>query len=91
MDFIRITPEGDFVQNRDFEELSNTTQISYIVTGTLVKHQGGYLVNARMIGLKSKVVVASAQSLIPDKIANALMSSQKDQTGQAPKVSLVQG
>jgi len=91
MDFIRITPEGDFVQNRDFEELSNTTQISYIVTGTLVKHQGGYLVNARMIGLKSKVVVASAQSLIPDKIANALMSSQNDQTGQAPKVSLVQG
>lgn len=76
MDYIMVTPEGDFAQSRDFEELSNVTQISYIVTGTLVKHQRGYLVNARMISLKSKVVVASAQRLIPESIANALMSSK---------------
>jgi TolB-like protein len=94
--YIRITPDGDFAQSRDYLELSENTQITYILTGTLVKHQGGYLVNARMVGMKSRIVVASAQSLIPYKVADALLSSQNDdlvpiKTEQAPNISLVQG
>jgi TolB-like protein len=95
--WLMVTPGGDFAQSRDYQELSSETQISYVVTGTLVKHQGGILVNARMVDMKSKVVVASAQSLIPNEVADALTGSHNNGSPQiqtesaAPAVSLVQG
>jgi len=90
---LRVTPEGDFVSSRDYNDLSGNIPIRYIVKGNLVKHQGGYLVNARVVGLSSKAVVASAQSFIPAHVAKALLSSQpvsvsEEETSLVP---LVQG
>ncbi|WP_057832188.1 FlgO family outer membrane protein [Colwellia sp. TT2012] len=92
-DSLRITQEGDFISSRDFNDLTATIPIRYIVTGNLVKHQGGYLVNARVVGLTSKVVVASAQSFIPAHVAKAILSSKPiSSSEQAPsRVPLVQG
>lgn len=73
--FIRITETGDFVLSRDFLDLKNSTTIQYVLTGTMTKHQGGYIVNARMVGMQSNVVVASAQSFIPYYIVEALLPS----------------
>ncbi len=92
-DSLRITQEGDFISSRDFNDLTADIPIRYIVTGNLVKHQGGYLVNARVVGISSKAVVASAQSFIPAHVAKALLSSEpasdsEQKTGQVP---LVQG
>ncbi len=92
-DSLRVTQQGDFISSRDFNELNANIPIRYIVTGNLVKHQGGYLVNARVVGLSSKAVVASAQSFIPAHVAKALLSSKpvtvsEDETGLVP---LVQG
>ena len=70
--YITVTESGDFVLSRDFLDLKNATPIQYVLTGTMTKHQGGYLVNARMLGMQSNVVVASAQSFIPYYIADAL-------------------
>jgi len=85
-DFIRVTPQGDFILTRDFLELKPGLPIRYILLGTLVKHKYGYLVNARIVGLKSKAVVASAQSFIPENIVSSLISSE-----QSSGVSLLQG
>lgn len=92
-DSLRITQQGDFISSRDFNDLTADIPIRYIVTGNLVKHQGGYLVNARVVGISSKAVVASAQSFIPAHVAKALLSSKpvstlEQKTGQVP---LVQG
>lgn len=73
--YITVTEEGDFVLSRDFLDLKNATPIQYVLTGTMTKHQGGYLVNARMLGMQSNVIVASAQSFIPYYIADALLPS----------------
>ncbi len=73
--FIRVTDTGDFVLSRDFLDLKNSTPIQYVLTGTLTKHQGGYIVNARMLGMQSNVIVASAQSFIPFYIVDALLPS----------------
>lgn len=73
MDFIRVTDNGDFIFSRDFLELQSAVPIQYILTGTLAKHRGGYLVNARIIGLLSKAVVASAQGFIPNRVADGLI------------------
>lgn len=73
--YIRVTEMGDFVLSRDFLDLKNNTPIQYVLTGTMTKHQGGFIVNARMLGMQSNVVVASAQSFIPFYIVDALLPS----------------
>jgi len=63
--FFRVTSEGDFVFSRDWKELPDNQIIDYVVTGTLLEQKDGFIVNARMIGMISHVVVASAQTFIP--------------------------
>jgi TolB-like protein len=87
-EYIRVTPQGDFLLSRDFLELKNKLPMDYILTGTLTKHQGGYLVNARILGLKSKAVVATAQTLIPFYVVDALLPSEKN---MLDGVHLIQG
>lgn len=74
-DFIRVSPDGDFILSKDYLELSGELPIKYALTGTLVKHLAGYMVNARVIGLQSKAVVASAQGFLPSNVINSLISS----------------
>jgi len=62
---IRVTKEGDYVFSRDWKELPERQIIDYIVAGTMMEQENGILVNARMIGIQSRVVVATAQSFIP--------------------------
>ncbi|NRD71812.1 hypothetical protein HQQ94_00785 [Shewanella sp. VB17] len=92
-DSLSITQEGDFISSRGFNDLTAEIPIKYIVTGNLVKHQGGYLVNARIVGISSKAVVASAQSFIPAHVAKALLSSKPVSSSEqgVKKVPLVQG
>lgn len=76
-DYMRVTPKGDFVFSRDYLELNEEQNFQYVLAGTLVNHQGGVLVNARIIGLMSKAVVGSAQGFIPQTVVDALGSSYR--------------
>ncbi len=62
---IRVTKDGDYVFSRDWKELPERQIIDYIVAGTMMEQEDGILINARMIGIQSHVVVATAQSFIP--------------------------
>lgn len=79
-DYIRITEGGDFVLTRDYLELSSSLPIEYVLTGTMAKHQGGVLVNARILGIQSRAVVASAQMFVPFYVVDALIPSDGSQT-----------
>lgn len=73
---IRVTKEGDYAFTRDWKELPDRQIIDYVVSGTMIERDGGVMVNARMIGMQSRVVVASSQSFIPawvigDRLNNA--------------------
>ncbi|MCG7567701.1 FlgO family outer membrane protein [Pseudoalteromonas sp. CnMc7-15] len=74
-DYIRVTPDGDFAYSRDFLELQQDHPMRLVLAGTLVKHQGGVLVNARIVSVNSKMVIASSQGLIPNDVVNALLSN----------------
>ena len=74
-DYVRVSPTGDFILSKDYLELTGELPIKYVVAGTLVKHLAGYMVNARIIGLQSKAVVASAQGFLPASVINSLISS----------------
>jgi TolB-like protein len=76
-DYMRVTPSGDFVFSRDYLELNQDQNFNYVLAGTLVSHQGGVLVNARIIGLASKAVVGTAQGFIPQSVVDALNSSYR--------------
>ncbi|MBQ4831894.1 hypothetical protein J8L70_01435 [Pseudoalteromonas sp. MMG010] len=76
-DYMRVTPTGDFVFSRDYLELSEVQKFNYVLAGTLVNHQGGVLVNARIVGLNSKAVVGSAQGFIPQSVVDALDNSYR--------------
>ncbi|WP_404338775.1 FlgO family outer membrane protein [Pseudoalteromonas mariniglutinosa] len=76
-DFMRVTPTGDYVFSRDYLELSQDQNFNYVLAGTLVNHQGGVLVNARIIGISSKAVVGSAQGFIPQSVVDALDSNYR--------------
>lgn len=91
-DYIRVTPDGDFILSKDYLELKDGLPIRYVIAGTLVKHQEGFLVNARILGVESKAVVASAQHYIPANVSKALLASiVKPKEEVKPTVSLVQG
>lgn len=91
-DYIRVTEGGDFVLSRDYIELETDLPIEYVLTGTMAKHQGGVLVNARILGIDSRNVVASAQMLIPFYVVDALIPSDGVGQGEAgDKVRLSKG
>lgn len=75
-DYIRVTETGDFLLSRDFLELKHKVPMQYILTGTMTKHQGGFLVNARILGLETKAVVATSQMLVPFYVVDALLPTQ---------------
>ncbi|MDU0354657.1 FlgO family outer membrane protein [Paraglaciecola aquimarina] len=80
--YIRVTEQGDFAFSKDYQDFSGDMPARYIVSGTMLRNADGYLVNARIIGIKSQAVVASAQSLIPYHIADPIiqMASQSTAT-----------
>lgn len=91
-EYIRITEDGDFVLSRDYLELSSSLPIEYVLTGTMTKHQGGVLVNARILGMQSRAVVASAQMLVPFYVVDALIPSDgSEQNGMRDGVKLSRG
>ena len=47
-----------------------------VLGGTLVRHQNGVLVNARMINVNDKKVLATAQTFIPQNVVQALKATQ---------------
>jgi TolB-like protein len=76
-DYIRVTPGGDFALSRDYLELNGDLPIEYILTGTLVEHKDGFLVNTKMVGLLSKAIVGTAQGFIPKSYIKSLRSRNK--------------
>jgi TolB-like protein len=75
-DYVSVTASGDFVLSRNFLELKSEMTADYVLLGTLTKQQGGVLVNARVVGMKTKAVVATAQGFLPPEIANSLLNNK---------------
>ncbi|PSW07702.1 FlgO family outer membrane protein [Photobacterium lipolyticum] len=75
---IKVTPDGDFSISRNWKELAAQQPVDYVLTGTMLRQGAGVLVNARIIGMRSRVVIASAQGFLPaDRIGRDLDSLNK--------------
>ncbi|WP_087021598.1 FlgO family outer membrane protein [Thaumasiovibrio subtropicus] len=75
---IRVTETGDFAVSRNWEDLAGEQLVDYVLTGTMLRQGGGVLVNARIIGMRSRVVIASAQGFLPaDRIGRDIDNLNK--------------
>lgn len=78
MGFIRVTEKGDvFFHSNDYTELSQKIPATNIIAGTLTRHQGGYLINARIISMESMAMVSSAQAFVPYDVVEAVLLEEK--------------
>ncbi|MDN3682088.1 FlgO family outer membrane protein [Vibrio tapetis subsp. quintayensis] len=81
---IRVTHEGDFAFSRDWKELAEEQDVKYVLTGTMLRQDGGVLINARVVGMQTRIVVATAQGFLPeDRIGRDLetLNSIRTQDG----------
>lgn len=76
--YIRITEQGDFAFSKDYQDFGGEMPARYIVGGTMLKHTDGYLINARIVGMKSQAVVASAQMFIPNSVSDAILMKPEE-------------
>jgi len=76
---LQLTTAGDiFWHSEKTDELSGDINIDYVITGTMTKHQGGYLLNARIIDVKTSALVSSSQILVPASVVKAVLTEEKE-------------
>lgn len=71
---IRVTESGDFVFSRNAGELKQKIGINNVLTGTLIWHEGGLIINARIIDLETNAVLAAGKGYIPYFVADQIFS-----------------
>ena len=69
---VMVTANGDFTFSRDKSVLAHTPDLDYVLSGTMTYNNRGVIINARIIGVESKVVVSSAKGFIPHFIVESL-------------------
>jgi len=87
--FIRFNEEGDvFYQTRDFQEVSPKLDVSNILTGTMTRHRGGYLINAKVIDANNNALITSGQILVPHQVVDAVMKENVIPTPEKTSLKL---
>ncbi|HEY9043980.1 MAG TPA: FlgO family outer membrane protein [Rheinheimera sp.] len=67
---IRVTPAGELVFSRD-SYLDTKQRVNYVLAGTILRDSAGLVVNARVMHMRTKTVIGSAQLHIPDFVLAA--------------------
>lgn len=76
---IRMSNSGDlFFQTEKLHELATELAATNIISGTMARHRGGYLLNARIVDADSNSLVSSAQIFVPYDIVDGVLL--EDQT-----------
>lgn len=63
-----LSSDSDRALSRDLSHLSSANNIDFYITGTITSQQNGAMVNARIINVRNKDVVAAASSFFPNDL-----------------------
>ncbi|RDV24618.1 hypothetical protein DXV75_13060 [Alteromonas aestuariivivens] len=69
---IQVTESGDLSLSRKGSELANQVAMDHILTGTLIEDGRGVRVNARIVSVENRQLVASASVYIPAFMVTSL-------------------
>ncbi len=78
MESISVGKYGDFIFSRDTEKLRKSLEVDYVLTGTYTSYRNGVAINARIIDLKTHIILSTAQIFIPKRISKFLEKSQRE-------------
>jgi TolB-like protein len=73
MGVLDINEKGTFAFSRDTGQFYNKVNISYVLTGTMLKNNKGIIVNARLINFATNKVIASTSKFLPNVIVKDLL------------------
>lgn len=68
MTHIKIKNNQDLMLSRQIDELNTNIQADYFLTGNYIEHKSQLVVNARLIELPSRRVIAAATDYIPKEV-----------------------
>lgn len=75
---IHMTNKGDlFFQTEKINELSYDIAATNIISGTMTRHRGGYLLNVRVVDTHTNSLVSTAQSFVPHEVVDAVLLEKK--------------
>ncbi len=77
--FIKVDSGGDYIFSRKAKELKTSLGINNVLSGTLVWHEGGLIINARIIDLNNNNVLAAARAFIPYYVADHVFAAPNHQ------------
>ena len=59
-----MTQQGDFALSRDWKDLAQEQDVQYVLTGTMLRQEGGVLVNARVVGMQTAYRCSNSARLL---------------------------
>ncbi len=73
---LKIAKDGDFIMSRDISKLTKDIHATYVLTGTFTNYLRGTVINARIVDLKTHIILSSAQVFIPKRFLKKILSKQ---------------
>jgi TolB-like protein len=73
MPSLKVGKKGDYIFSRNTAQLAKNLSINYVLTGTYTNFKDGCSINARLIDLKSKIVVSTAQAFVPKATLQSIL------------------
>jgi TolB-like protein len=65
---ITVTANGDFSFSRELKRLAQKKVASHVLSGTMIYRSTGVEVNARIVDIESKQVIATSSKLVPSYV-----------------------
>ncbi|WP_435276518.1 FlgO family outer membrane protein [Psychrobium sp. nBUS_13] len=77
---LQFTDKGDiFWHSEQIDEVTGNLDINFVITGTMTRHQGGYLINARIIDVNTNALMSSSQILVPNDVVDAVLKEDDNE------------
>ena len=75
---IVVKPQGEFSITRDIRNIRNYYRVNSVISGTYAITSNSVIVNARIIDVKSGVVVSTGQIILPIEDVASLLTDRSD-------------
>ncbi len=75
---IVVKPQGEFSITRDIRNIRNYYRVNSVITGTYAITSNSVIVNARIIDVKTGVVVSTGQIVLPIEDVASLLTDRSD-------------
>jgi TolB-like protein len=73
MPSLKVGKKGDYIFSRNTKQLAKNVNINYVLTGTYTNFKDGCAINARLLDLKTKVIVSTAQAFVPKDTLQSIL------------------